>query len=103
MAGGLTLDERLARITAGAEACRGIEGELWRAGSGQLEQVMGVVDAMVVAGDSARVVVTAEAMSRGETGSGAEALSPVAWVRRHAPSTRAGGAGRLSRWRRRSR
>jgi hypothetical protein len=95
MVGGLPLDERLARITAGAEACRGIEGELWRAGSGQLEQVMGVVDAMVVAGDSARVVVTAEAMSRGGTGSGPEALSPVAWVRRHAPSTRAGGAAQV--------
>ena len=93
MAGGLPLDERLARIAAGAEACRGIEGELWRAGSAELEQVMGAVDAMVVAGESARVVVTAEAIGRGETGSGPRALTPVAWVRRHAPSTVAGGAG----------
>ena len=75
------------------EACRGIEGELWRAGSAELEQVMGAVDAMVVAGEAARVVVTAEAMSRGETGSGAEALSPVEWVRRHAPSTGGGWGG----------
>lgn len=89
------LDERLARIAAGAEACRGIEGELWRAGSGQLAQVMGAVDTMVVAGESARVAVTAEAIARGETGSGAEALSPVQWVRRHAPSTRAGGAAQV--------
>ncbi len=93
MEGGLTLDERLARIAAGAQACRGIEGELWRAGSGELAQVMGAVDAMVVAGESARVVVTAEAITRGEPGSGPQALSPVAWVRRHAPSTVAGGAG----------
>ena len=71
----------------------GLGVELWRAGSGELEQVMGAVDGMVVAGESARVVVTAEAMSRGETGSGAEALSPVGWVRRHAPSMVAGGAG----------
>lgn len=91
----LGLDERLARIAAGARACRGIEGELWRAGSGDLERVMGAVDAMVVAGESARAVVTAEAISRGATGSGPQALSPVAWVRRHAPSTVAGGAGQV--------
>ena len=95
MAGGLPLDERLARIAAGAEACRGIEGELWRAGSGELGQVMGAIDARVVAGEAGRVVVTAEAISRGETGSGAEALSPVGWVRRHAPSMVAGGAGQV--------
>ncbi len=34
-------------------------------------------------------------MARGETGSGALALTPVAWVRRHAPSTVAGGAGQV--------
>lgn len=56
---------------------------------------MGVADAMVVAGEAARVVVTAEAIGRGETGSGAEALTPVGWVRRHAPSTVAGGAGQV--------
>ena len=95
MTEGLSLDERLVRIAAGAEACRGIESELWRAGSGQLQQVMGAVDAMVVAGESARVVITAEAISRGETGSGVEALSPVAWLRRHAPSMVAGGAGQV--------
>ena len=41
------------------------------------------------------MVVAAEAMARGETGSGALALTPVAWVRRHAPSTVAGGAGQV--------
>jgi hypothetical protein len=95
MTGGLPLDERLARIAAGAAACRGIEDELWRAGSGGLEAVMGVVDGLVVAGEAARVVVMGEAMSRGEVGSGPDALSPVEWVRRHAPSTVAGGAGQL--------
>ena len=95
MAGGLPLGERLARIAAGAEACRGIEGELWRAGSGQLGAVMGAVDGLVVAGEAARVVVLGEAMSRGEVGSGPDALSPVEWVRRHAPSTVAGGAGQV--------
>lgn len=95
MARGLELDERLARIAAGVEACRGIEGELWRAGSAELEQVMGAVDSLVVAGEAARAVVTAEAISRGETGSGVAALTPVQWVRRHAPSTRSGGSAQI--------
>ena len=34
-------------------------------------------------------------MRRGETGSGALALTPVQWVRRHAPSTRAGGSAQV--------
>jgi hypothetical protein len=95
MAGGLPLDERLTRIAAGVEACRGIEGELWRAGSGELAAVMGAADAMVVAGESARVMVATEAIARGEMGSGPEAESPVQWVRRHAPSTVAGGSGQV--------
>jgi hypothetical protein len=93
MAGGLTLQERLERWAAAREAFDGLADELWRAGSVELAEVMGEVDGLVVAGDSARVVVTAEAMSRGEAGSGPEALSPVAWVQRFAPSTVAGGAG----------
>lgn len=95
MAQGAELDERLAGIAAGVEACRGIAGELWRAGSAELEQVMGAVDSLVVVGEAARVVVTAEAISRGETGTGPDALTPVGWVRRYAPSTKAGGAGQV--------
>ena len=79
-------------------ACQGLDGlgsELWRAGSAELEEVMAEADRMVVAGEAARVAVLAEAMSRGETGAGALALTPVQWVRRHAPSTRAGGAAQV--------
>ena len=36
--------------------------------------------------------MTAEAMGRGETSGGSAALTVTQWVRRHAPSTRAGGA-----------
>jgi hypothetical protein len=64
MAGGLTLQERRARWAAAREAFDGLGDELWRAGSGDLEAVMGEVDGLVVAGEAARVVVTAEAMSR---------------------------------------
>ncbi|HYN68090.1 MAG TPA: DUF222 domain-containing protein, partial [Ornithinibacter sp.] len=93
MAGGLTLQERRERWVAAREAFDGLADELWRGGSTGLEEVMGEIDGLVVAGESARVVVTGEVISRGETGSGPGALSPVAWVRRHAPSTVAGGAG----------
>src|SRR6478609_2168077 len=92
MAGGLTLQERRERWAAAREAFDGLGDELWRGGSAELEAVMGEIDQLVVAGEAARVVVTAEAMTRGETGSGALALTPVQWVRRHAPSLKAGGA-----------
>ena len=95
MAGGLSLDERLARFAAARQACEGLDGELWRAGGVELAGVMTSIDAMVVAGESARVVVAREAMGRGETGSGVLALTPVQWVRRHAPSLRGGGAGQV--------
>ena len=92
MSGGLTLQERRERWAAAREALDGLGDELWRCGSAVLEEVMGEVDGLVGAGEAARVAVTAEAISRGETGSGALALTPVQWVRRHAPSLRAGGA-----------
>ena len=92
MTGGLTLQERRERWAAAREAFDGLGDELWRGGSAELEAVMGEIDGLVVAGEAARVVVMAEAMTRGETGSGALALAPVQWVRRHAPSLKAGGA-----------
>ncbi len=92
MAGGLTLQERRERWAAAREAFDDLGDELWRGGSAELEAVMGEIDGLVVAGEAARVVVMAEAMTRGETGSGALALAPVQWVRRHAPSLKAGGA-----------
>ena len=56
---------------------------------------MGEVDGVVVAGEAARVVVTREAMDRGEPGSGALALTPVQWVRRYAPSTAGRGSAQV--------
>jgi hypothetical protein len=74
---GVTLQERRERWAAAREAFEGLGDERWRGGSAELEAVMGEVDGLVVAGEAARVVVTAEAMGRGETGSGALALTPV--------------------------
>jgi hypothetical protein len=39
------------------------------------------------------VALVHEAMQRGETSGGPAAMTTVQWVRHHAPSTRAGGAG----------
>jgi hypothetical protein len=41
------------------------------------------------------VAVTREALHRGETSGGSAAMTPAQWVRHHAPSTRAGGAGQV--------
>ncbi len=95
MPGGLTLQERRERWAAAREAFEGLGDELWREGSTGLVEVMEEVDALVVAGEAARVVVTAEAVARGEPGSGDQALTPVQWVRRHSPSLKAGGAGQV--------
>ncbi len=95
MAGEPALDARRDVIAAACDALAGLDGELWRAGSAQLEAVMAEVDHLVALGEAARVGVTVEAMRRGEPGSGPLALTPVQWVRRHAPSTRAGGAAQV--------
>jgi hypothetical protein len=60
-----------------------------------LAALLGEVDALGGACDAARVTVTAEAIARGETSGGAAAMTVTQWVRHHAPTTRAGGAGQV--------
>ena len=93
MEGTLTLDERRAWIAAAREALRGLDAELWRAGGGDLGPLLGEVDALGAACDAGRVAVVREAMDRGETSGGSAAMTVTQWVRHHAPSTKAGGAG----------
>jgi hypothetical protein len=57
-------------MVAACEGLRGLGSELWRAGSAELEELMAEADRMVTAGEAARVTILAEAMSRGETGTG---------------------------------
>jgi hypothetical protein len=59
----------------------------------ELGPVLGEVDALVAAGELARVAVVAEAVERGEPAAGSVAMAPVAWALAWAPSLRAGGAG----------
>ncbi|HWS57873.1 MAG TPA: DUF222 domain-containing protein [Actinotalea sp.] len=95
MTGGTPLEARRDHMAAAVEAVDGLGSELWRAGGADLEALMGEADRMVAAGEAARVLVLAEAMSRGETGASPLALTPVQWVRRHAPSTRGGGSAQI--------
>jgi len=87
------MQERRERWAAAREAFDGLDAELWRCGSAELGEVMGEIDGLVAAGEAARVVVTSEAIERGETCSGALAQGPVDWVKQNAPSLKAGGAG----------
>lgn len=96
MEAGLTLEQRRQRVTAAREALAGLGSVLWQAPSGGgLGELLTEVDALGSSCDAARVAVVGEALERGETSDGALALTPVQWVRSHAPSTRSGGAGQL--------
>ena len=96
MEGALTLEQRRERIAAAREALTGLDAALWQApGGGGLGELLGEVDALGASCESARVDVVGEAIARGETGEGARALTVTQWVRHHAPSTRAGGAGQV--------
>ena len=96
MQGSLTVEQRRERIAAAREALAGIDASLWQVPSGGgLAALLGEVDALGSACESAKVEIVGEAMERGETGEGSAAMTVTQWVRHHAPSTRAGGAGQL--------
>ncbi|NYG06875.1 hypothetical protein BJ986_001362 [Phycicoccus badiiscoriae] len=99
MSQNLTLAQHRERIAAARESLAGFDSALWQAPSGGapdgLAGLMSEVDALGAACEAAKVSITAEAMDRGETGDGAAALTVTQWVRAHAPSTRAGGAGQV--------
>jgi hypothetical protein len=89
------LVERRAALESAVRALAGLDEVLYQAPGGELGPWLGVVDAVVAAGELARVRITQEALERGEIGARGvgSGLSPVGWVLAHAPSTRAGGAG----------
>ena len=94
---GLSLAQCRERLAAASEAVRVLGDVLWQAPSGGgpdgLAGLLSEVDALGMACDAGRVAVVHEAMNRGETSGGSAAMTTVQWVRHHAPSTVAGGAG----------
>ena len=96
---GLSLAEHRERIAAARSSLSALGEALWQAPSGGgpdgLAGLSSEVDALAMACDAARVAVVREAMDRGETTGGPAAMTTVQWVRHHAPSTRAGGAGTI--------
>ena len=97
VSGKVSLPERRRLLAAALAAFDGLEEQLWEAGGAELAELFGEVDAVVRAGEAARVAVVAEAVQRGEPGAGPLAQSPVDWVLAHAPSLRAGGAAQVVR------
>ncbi len=95
--GMVILHERRELLAAARAALEGLDDRLWEAGGPELAALLAEVDSLVAVGEAARVCVVGEAVSRGEPGSGEEALSPVEWVRRHARSLRGGGAAQVVR------
>ena len=94
---GVSLAQCREQIAAARSAVSALGSVLWQAPSGggpdSLSGLLGEVDALSMACDAGRVAVVREAMDRGETSGGPAAMTTVQWVRHHAPSTRAGGAG----------
>lgn len=74
-------------------AVRTLRSVLWQAGTSELGPLLGELDALVTAGEAGRCAVLGEAMERGETGSAPGTSGARQWLRRWAPSLRAGGAG----------
>ncbi|SDP22747.1 protein of unknown function [Pedococcus dokdonensis] len=95
MAGGMTFGARRAAVAAACEALIGIDGELWAAGGDQLGEFASLLDELRVRAESAQVDTVAEAVERGEAGSGRSGAS--AWLLDRSPALKAGGSARVVR------
>ncbi len=95
MDGSPRLEQRRSGIASARAALTGIAESLWEAPSGGLGELLGQVDALSASCEAARVAIVGEAIERGDTSDGPQAMTVTQWVRHHAPSTRAGGAGQL--------
>lgn len=92
-AGRCGLAEHRQALLDACAALAGLGDVLFEASGDELGPLLGLVDQVVSAAELGRVAVTGEALARGEIGVRGAPMSPVQWVRAHAPSTRAGGAG----------
>ena len=91
----MTLAERRSRLEAARVLLDGFESVLHEASGAELGEVMAQADRLAARAGAARVVVTVEAVRRGEVA--ASGLNTHAWVRGHAPSLCQGGAGDVAK------
>ena len=92
----LTVEQRRERIAAARGAMADPDSWMWQVpGGGELAGLLGELDALGTTCEAAKVATVGEAMGRGETCDGSVAMTVTQWVRHHAPSTRAGGAGQV--------
>lgn len=85
------LEERRSALEAARDLLDGLDDVVHQASGVGLAELMGLVDAVAAKAAAARVVITAEALARGEVSAGG--TNAHTWVRDHAPSLRQGGAG----------
>ena len=95
MAGGSALDEHRSAIADAVSALRALPTDLWRAGGVGLGELAGEIGGLHQACEAATVAVVREAVERGEPRRDERALTPVQWLRLHAPTWRAGGAAQV--------
>lgn len=95
MDGGMSFEERRAAVEAACRALTGVGTELWAAGGAELADFVSLLDELGVRADAARVEGLAEAVCRGEAGTGRSGAH--AWLLDHSPSLRAGGSARVVR------
>ena len=90
-----SLADRRGALEAAREALAGLGSVLHQASGPELAELMALADQVAAGAGAARVVVTVEAVARGDVAS--SGLNAQAWVREHAPSLRQGGAGHVAR------
>lgn len=95
MARGPALGEHRSAIAGAVGALRALPAELWRAGGPGLGELVGEIGVLHQACEAATVAVVREAVDRGEPRRDERALTPVQWLRAHAPTWRAGGAAQV--------
>ncbi|MBR7744918.1 hypothetical protein KC207_16615, partial [Phycicoccus sp. BSK3Z-2] len=95
MAGGPGIEGHREVIAAATSALRALPDDLWQAGGPGLGELAGEIGALHQACEAATVAVVREAVERGEPGNGPRARTAAHWLRSHAPTWRAGGAGQV--------
>ncbi len=91
----MDLGERRRRMEQAAQALDGLRAVVHQASGDELAELMALADRLEAAASASRVVLTVEAVTRGEVAESGNSVHD--WVCAHAPSLRQGGAGQVAR------